>query len=289
MTTPRILIAEDDDRIREGLIDTLESEGFEAMAVGNGAEAIETFRREGADLILLDVMMPEKSGFDVCKEIRKDNERVPIIMLTAKGEEIDKVVGLKMGADDYVTKPFGVHELLARVNAVLRRSRIAAESPEGDDLPEEFDFGPARVNRKTFRSRLGETDYDLTAREVKLLELFVRRPSEVLSRNDLLNAVWGIDYMGTTRTLNQHIAQLRKKSNPTPPRRPPSPPSTESDTATNRSRRPRRTLRLAMDRGLRRRNSRRPRKALSSHLRKLRRARRHDRQWFCLSNSYSPR
>ena len=216
MSTARILIAEDDDRIREGLVDTLESEGYEAIGARNGTEALERFHRQGASLILLDVMMPQMSGYDVCREIRKHDDRVPIIMLTAKGEEIDKVVGLKMGADDYVTKPFGVHELLARVHAALRRSRLITPATETGDLPDTFEFGSALIHRKTYRCDLAGKTYDLTARELRLLEIFYRRPGEVLSRNDLLNAVWGIDYMGTTRTLDQHIAQLRKKVEPNP-------------------------------------------------------------------------
>jgi DNA-binding response OmpR family regulator len=219
MKRHRVLVAEDDDRIREGLVDTLESEGYEVLQAHDGAAAVELFRRESPDLVLLDVMMPEKSGYDVCREIRGNDERTPIIMLTAKGEEVDKVVGLQLGADDYVTKPFGIHELLARVTAALRRGNLSAEADDETPVPEVFEFGIVQINRKTYRCTKNGKTFDLTARELKLLEVFFRHPGEVLSRNDLLNAVWGIDYFGTTRTLDQHIAQLRKKieSNPATP------------------------------------------------------------------------
>ncbi|PLX86165.1 MAG: DNA-binding response regulator, partial [Desulfuromonas sp.] len=178
-------------------------------------QALDCFRREGPDLVLLDVMMPEMSGYDVCREIRKSDSLTPIIMLTAKGEEIDKVVGLELGADDYVTKPFGLHELRARIAAVLRRSRNHRPEPAAS-CPDTFRVGRALVDRKTYQVTVGERSHSLTSREMKLLEIFHARPNEVLSRNDLLNAAWGVDYFGTTRTLDQHVAQLRKKIEPDP-------------------------------------------------------------------------
>lgn len=206
----RVLIAEDDANLRQGLIDLLECEGYTVTAAADGRQALEAFRRQAPDLVLLDVMMPELSGYDVCRQIRKSDSRTPIIMLTAKGEEIDKVVGLELGADDYVTKPFGLHELRARIAAVLRRSR--SQQPEtAAGLPEQFAIGQALVDRKTYQVSNGRQTHSLTSRELKLLEIFHSRPHEVLSRNDLLNAAWGVDYFGTTRTLDQHIAQLRKK------------------------------------------------------------------------------
>ncbi|WP_291316788.1 response regulator transcription factor [Desulfuromonas sp.] len=161
------------------------------------------------------MMMPEMSGYDVCREIRKSDSRTPIIMLTAKGEEVDKVVGLELGADDYVTKPFGLHELRARIAAVLRRSRNHRPEPAAG-CPDIFRVGRALVDRKTYQVTVGERSHRLTSREMKLLEIFHARPNEVLSRNDLLNAAWGVDYFGTTRTLDQHVAQLRKKIEPDP-------------------------------------------------------------------------
>ncbi len=206
----RVLIAEDDVNLRQGLIDLLEGEGYEVYPAGDGQQALDSFRQETPDLVLLDVMMPELSGYDVCREIRKVDSRTPIIMLTAKGEEIDKVVGLELGADDYVTKPFGLHELRARIAAVLRRSRTNQPEPP-TNLPEQFHIGQTLIDRKSYQATLGKQSHSLTSREMKLLEIFHSRPNEVLSRNDLLNAAWGIDYFGTTRTLDQHIAQLRKK------------------------------------------------------------------------------
>ena len=213
--TIRVLIAEDDANLRQGLIDLLEGEGYVVFAAGNGRQAVDCFQQESPDLVLLDVMMPEMSGYDVCREIRKSDSHTPIIMLTAKGEEIDKVVGLELGADDYVTKPFGLHELRARIAAVLRRSQNTSQIA-ATNLPEQFLVGRAQIDRKAYQATIDDHPHSLTSREVKLLEIFYSRPGEVLSRNDLLNAAWGVDYFGTTRTLDQHIAQLRKKIEPNP-------------------------------------------------------------------------
>lgn len=205
----RILVAEDDPNIRMGLVDTLESETYQVIEAENGQKALEAFKKEQIDLILLDIMMPEKSGYDVCRDIRAADKEIPIIMLTAKGEEIDKVVGLELGADDYITKPFGVHELLARIKAVLRRFR--SSSNESDKHKSSFQFGNHIINTKTFKLLGRDMETDLSEREIHLLTLFKDHTGEVLSRDDILNALWGIDYLGTTRTLDQHIAQLRKK------------------------------------------------------------------------------
>ena len=209
----RILLAEDDANIRLGLVATLESEGYAVTAAGDGVQALRLFPQEKFDLVLLDVMMPGKSGYDVCRELRARGAETPVLFLTAKGEEIDKVVGLKLGADDYVTKPFGVHELLARVEALLRRAR-QRDRPAGAAvvLPPTFRFGAAEVDRRKFAATVpGRGMVSLTVRELKLLEAFAAHPGEVLTRDALLNAVWGVDYFGTTRTLDQHVAQLRKK------------------------------------------------------------------------------
>jgi len=196
----------------------LESEGYVVKPARDGEEALELFSQQDFDMIILDIMMPGKSGYDVCRSIRAQDQAIPIIMLTAKGEEIDKVVGLQLGADDYITKPFGIHELLARIAAVLRRSRqrTALQRREEPKPPDHFTFGPAQIDTHQFRSRLGQETFDLSAREMKLLLLFHAHPNEVLSRDQLLNDVWGLDYYGTTRTVDQHIAQLRKKIEPDP-------------------------------------------------------------------------
>lgn len=210
MAQIRILVAEDDGDLRRGLVDLLEAEGYQVCDTADGAAALAAYRQQRPDLLLLDVMMPMKSGFDLCREIRKTDPHTPIILLTAKGEEIDKVVGLELGADDYITKPFGLHELRARIAAVLRRANNATAQPE-TTLPDRFTLGPAIIDRKSYQLEKNGERFSLTPRELKLLEAFYRHPHEVLSRNDLLNAAWGVDYFGTTRTLDQHIAQLRKK------------------------------------------------------------------------------
>lgn len=215
MKRERILVVEDDRNIRIGLVDALSGEGYDVEAVEHGAKALKVFRPGSFQLVLLDIMMPEMNGYDVCRAIRKQDQDVSLIMLTAKGEEVDKVVGLELGADDYIVKPFGVRELLARIAAVLRRSRARA-TPSADPLPDVFSIGAAEVNRKTYRCTLRGKSVELTARELRLLEVFYARPGEVLSRDELLNEVWGTSYMGTTRTLDQHIAQLRKKIEPKP-------------------------------------------------------------------------
>ncbi len=207
----KILIAEDEANIRQGLIATLESEGYAVTAASDGAQALRLFSQEKFDLVVLDVMMPKVSGYDVCRELRARGARVPVLFLTAKGEEIDKVVGLKLGADDYVTKPFGIHELIARVEALLRRSRVGATEATGVTLAPLFKLGAAEIDRRKFSACVAGQTTALTARELKLAEVFAAHPGEVLTRDALLNAVWGVDYFGTTRTLDQHVAQLRKK------------------------------------------------------------------------------
>ncbi len=219
MNPIHILVAEDDDNIRTGLVDTLESEGYRVTSATGGKEAIDLFTSEEFDLLLLDIMMPEKSGYDVCRVVCSTNEDIADIMLTAKSEEIDKVIGLQIGADDYITKPFGVHELLARISAVLRRSqRKPKPSQESISGPDRFTFGIAEINTRQYKVRIGDNTFDISARELQLLKFFHSYPNEVLSRDRILNAVWGIEYGGTTRTLDQHVAQLRKKIEPDPAR-----------------------------------------------------------------------
>jgi DNA-binding response OmpR family regulator len=207
----KILIAEDESNIRQGLVATLESEGYAVIAASDGTQALRLFAQEKFDLVVLDVMMPKASGYDVCRELRARGSRVPVLFLTAKGEEIDKVVGLKLGADDYVTKPFGIHELIARVEALLRRSRVGNNDPAGSIVDPVFHLGAAAIDRRKFSVTNGSRSTALTARELKLAEVFAAHPGEVLTRDALLNAVWGVDYFGTTRTLDQHVAQLRRK------------------------------------------------------------------------------
>jgi len=213
----KILIVEDDPHILLGLEEVLRSDGFEVAACSRGDQAMAAFDQHRPGLILLDVMLPGLSGYDICKQIRGKKVKTPIVMLTAKGQEIDKVVGLDLGADDYVTKPFGVRELLARIHAVLRRS--GALRGDGFDAQAVFRIGSSEIDPKTFQLTRGKTKEELTAKELKLLQYFHARPGEVLSRDRLLNEVWGYNYGGTTRTLDQVIVQLRKKiGEPDPPR-----------------------------------------------------------------------
>ena len=204
----KILIVEDDPHILLGLEEVLKTEGFEVTVCNRGDRAVEAVTKCRPDLIVLDVMLPGVSGYDVCKQLRAGQVSSPILMLTAKGQEIDKVIGLELGADDYVTKPFGLRELVARVRALLRRSSAGAGA---DKTAAVFQIGPALIDPKKFQIKRGKTVEPLTAKELKLLELFHRHPEEVLSRDRLLNEVWGYNYYGTTRTLDQTIVQLRKK------------------------------------------------------------------------------
>lgn len=205
----RILIVEDDPHILLGLEEVLKSDGFEVAGCCRGDQAIEAVRKQRPALVVLDVMLPGLSGYDICRELRAKKVATPILMLTAKGQEIDKVVGLDLGADDYVTKPFGVRELLARIHALLRRTGAAASTESGALAP--FQIGPATIDPKTFQLKRGKAVEELTAKELKVLQLFHAHPGEVLSRDRLLNDVWGYNYYGTTRTLDQVIVQLRKK------------------------------------------------------------------------------
>jgi DNA-binding response OmpR family regulator len=205
-TRATILIVEDDAHIALGLEEVLKGDGFEALLCNRGDRAVETVIRHKPALIILDVMLPGLSGFDVCKQLRSKKVGVPILMLTAKGQEIDKVMGLEFGADDYMTKPFGVRELVARVHALLRRTQATRDIEEL-----KFEIGNASIDCKTFQVRVGKTVHELTPKELKLLKLFYDRSGEVLSREKLLNEVWGYNYYGTTRTLDQVIVQLRKK------------------------------------------------------------------------------
>ncbi len=205
----KILIVEDDPHILLGLEEVLKSEGYEIASCNRGDEAVAAVTKFQPTLIVLDVMLPGASGYDICKQLRAKKISAPILMLTAKGQEIDKVIGLDLGADDYVTKPFGVRELLARIQALLRRGSNLKSTDETDESI--FQIGSATIDPKTFQLKRGKTTEELTAKELKLLQIFHTRVGEVLSRDKLLNEVWGYNYYGTTRTLDQVIVQLRKK------------------------------------------------------------------------------
>lgn len=204
----KILVVEDDPHILLGLEEVLKSEGYEVASCNRGDHAIDCVAKHKPALIILDVMLPGLSGYDICKQLRARKIAAPILMLTAKGQEIDKVVGLDLGADDYVTKPFGVRELLARIQALLRRG--SSSISETRNIAS-FQIGDATIDPRTFQVKRRKTVEELTARELKLLQIFHSHPGEVLSRDRLLNEVWGQNYYGTTRTLDQVIVQLRKK------------------------------------------------------------------------------
>jgi DNA-binding response OmpR family regulator len=202
----KILVVEDDANIRFGLTELLASEGYAVEACERGDLAVEAVEKHRPVLVVLDLMLPEVNGYDVCKRLRERGYRGQVLMLTAKSQEMDIVVGLQSGADDYVTKPFGLRELTARVHALLRRNRTAG-GPGEDDLT----AGDLTLDPKTFELRQGESAVTLSAREVKLMQMFLSHQGEVLSRDRILNDVWGYEYFGNTRVLDQAIVQLRKK------------------------------------------------------------------------------
>jgi DNA-binding response OmpR family regulator len=204
----RILVVDDEPGIVFALEADLRSEGYDVAVAGTGDDALKAARREPFDLILLDVMLPGKDGYDVCRELRRSGVRTPIIMLTAKAHEAEKVMGLELGADDYVTKPFSPRELRARVKAALRRS--------SDDTPEVFRFGDTEVDFARCEVRRGSRAIDLSALEFKLLTAFVRRRGRVLTREQLLDAAWGPGVALNDRVVDNHIVALRRKIEPDP-------------------------------------------------------------------------
>lgn len=205
----RILIAEDEPAIALGLEDDLKLEGYEIEVSGNGLDAVRRARESEFDLIVLDIMLPGKDGFEVCRELRRSGMSTPVLMLTAKAQEAEKVMGLELGADDYVTKPFGTHELRARIKALLRRSHPQVEN-------EVFRFGETEVDFRRGEVRNRGQAVDLTPLEFKLLSLFVRSRGRVLSREQLLAGAWSPDTFASDRIVDNHIANLRRKIEPDP-------------------------------------------------------------------------
>lgn len=207
----RILLVEDDDGIALGLVDRLAGEGYEVERVADGETASERLLAESYALVVLDLMLPGRSGIDVCRDLRERGERVPVLMLTARDQTVDKVLGLKIGADDYVTKPFEPRELLARVESLLRRAKYRETH-----LSEKYSFGEIEVDFTAAVVHRGGDPVALPALEYKLLCYFIAHRQEMLSRDRLLDEVWGYDRNSHSRTVDQHVASLRRKIEPNP-------------------------------------------------------------------------
>jgi DNA-binding response OmpR family regulator len=206
----RILIIEDEPAMVAGLRDNFEYEGYDVISADDGVAGLERVFADEPDLVVLDVMMPRMSGLEVCKQVKARKPSVPIIMLTARGQEIDKVVGLELGADDYVTKPFSIRELMARVKAVLRRVSVQAT------VPPVYRFGDVEVNIRGNEVKRAGQPVELSTKEFALLAYFIAHPAETLSRDRLLDTVWGYENYPNTRTVDTHIVHLRQKLEPNP-------------------------------------------------------------------------
>jgi DNA-binding response OmpR family regulator len=212
----KVLIAEDDPHTRSGLVEILQDEGYEVIAVADGTAALAAFEREKPDFVCLDIMMPGKDGYQVCRRLRELSATTPIMFISAKGEEIDRVLGLELGADDFIVKPFGVREVVARVRAVTRRcyalhgSQVAPPVAAIDpDAP--FRLDDLEVLPRELRARRGTVSIDLSLRDVAMLRLFFQNPGQVLDRQRIFTVCWGEDHFASSRTLDQHISQLRKR------------------------------------------------------------------------------
>lgn len=211
----RILIIEDEEDLVKGLKLNLNDEGYEVSWAFDGEEGLRKTLEESPDLIILDIMLPKMNGLDVCRKLRQKNVGVPVLMLTAKGEEIDKVVGLEIGADDYLTKPFSIRELLARIKAHLRR-----EKREGTKVPEVYVFGHVEIDFSHFKIKKKGKEQDITSLECEILRYFIAHRGEVVTRDLLLDKIWGYEKFPITRTIDNHILKLRKKieENPSHPK-----------------------------------------------------------------------
>ncbi|MDP6111764.1 MAG: response regulator transcription factor [Planctomycetota bacterium] len=205
----RVLVVEDDASMLMGLKDNLEYENYEVTTATNGVDGLKFAQENSFDLIILDVMLPQMDGFEVCRQIRTMDEDVPIIMLTAKNQEIDKVVGLKLGADDYITKPFSIRELLARLEAVLRRQRRGTH-PSTPKI-QSYEFGDVKVDFRKCMAYKGKQTIELTHYEVEILKVLIGNKEEPISRNRMLDEIWGFELFPTTRTIDNHIVKLRQK------------------------------------------------------------------------------
>jgi DNA-binding response OmpR family regulator len=200
-----ILIIEDDPAIVKGLEEALKTEQYKVLSTSSGQKGYTIAKRENIDLVILDLRLPDKSGEDVCRDLRRERVNIPILMLTSKKQELDKVLGLEIGADDYVTKPFSIRELVARVRALLRRGTEIKKDIE------DFSFGNVHVDFKKHEATSGNKPLDLSAREMKILKYLIQHGGEVVTREMLLNEVWGYENYPTTRTVDNYVLNLRKK------------------------------------------------------------------------------
>ncbi len=211
----KILIIEDEGNIRELVTYNLKANGYKTLEAEDGITGITLVYKEKPDLILLDIMLPGKDGYEICRELRSEDINIPIIMLTAKSEEVDKVLGLEFGADDYIAKPFGIRELLARIKAVLRRyessDKVTAEPKTEDDELENIIAGNIVIDQSRHEVKVHGEPIELTYKEYELLSFLAKHRGRVYSRDELLDKVWGIDYVGETRTVDVHIRHLRQK------------------------------------------------------------------------------
>ena len=210
----RILVIEDEPQMLLGLRDNLEVEGYEVHTAADGDEGLAKAASTTPDLVIVDVMLPKKNGFDVCRELRVRSATLPIVMLTARSAETDKVLGLELGADDYVTKPFSITELLARVRAVLRRA--AAQKPAEAPPTDFVRIGDLEIDFKVHQARRAKQRIEFTAREFDLLRYFVQHTGQVVTREQILNEVWGYEEFPTTRTIDNFVAKLRQKIEKSP-------------------------------------------------------------------------
>ena len=205
----KILIVEDDTKTRDGLKMIFEDEGYDVVTAPDGSAGMDTFHKEKPDVVCLDVMMPKKSGFDVCREIRSEDGQVPVLFISAKSEEIDKVLGLELGADDFIVKPFGVKEVVARIRAVTRRA--FAEGKSAAKAGDSFEIGDLRVVPDQLRAFRGDQAIDLSLRDIKILRLLQERQGRAIDRDVFFDTCWGFNYLPNSRTLDQHVSQLRKR------------------------------------------------------------------------------
>lgn len=207
----KLLIAEDDILIREALVDILQAEGFECYEAQDGLMAWEQYQAIKPNMVLLDIMMPGQDGYAVCRKIRQQDQCTAVMFISAKSEEIDRVLGLELGADDYLMKPFGKHEVIARVRAIFRRYQIVEnKQPTETESSSVFTMNGLEVNLDQLRATRGGTEFDLSLRDCTILKVLHQNSGKVVSRDELFNQCWGRDYLPSSRTLDQHISQLRK-------------------------------------------------------------------------------